>query len=142
MPKKKTGAHIVIPKDSFENADPLGEAYGGDGTGKGAYRMPTGNSWSTYDMFVGGCSVLELAAQDPDGEAVILAEIELMREEMRRRHPGLTDYECDEMRLCDLVKKAGLIDGSAPGLKLVSDISLRCRSLHLTGAQRVAFQKR
>ena len=143
MPKKKFEIEpSVVP--SFADADPLGTAYGGDGTGGGAYRIPTGGDWLTYDKFVCGMLAIEIFGEPSETRAKneILADIQFMREEMREAYPGATDTECDAIRRETLLIKAGFIDGSAPGLGRAEAAHVRLVSMLTTIQSRTRFDKR
>lgn len=131
-PKKKS---LALAQDEHEVV-PLGEAYGGDGTGGGAYKMPAATDWNLYDQYVSGRMHLELAHANNMSEVAVQSEIDLFRDQIRMRYPGVTDSECDDIRLESLAVMAGLIDGSAPGIKLAMDARVRRRSLQQAGASR------
>jgi len=101
----------------------------------------TYESWRSYDAYVRGALVDEIAAREGFSVKQVHADIADMRDRMRDRYPGISDAEADELRMIYLLCEdaRGMI-GEPSALKIIAELRLRQRDITQTASMRAQAQ--
>jgi hypothetical protein len=89
-----------------------------------------------YDAYVRGALAEDIARAANATLAKVHAEIKRMRESMRRRYPGTTDVEADELRAIYLLSADARKMADPSSMRIASELQLRHRDIVSTVAAR------
>jgi hypothetical protein len=100
-------------------------------------RVTSTEPWLTYAEFVRGVTIQELAMRMQMHEHIVRADIEQMREWIRKGHRTFDNDECDAWQRATLLAGAALSEGSSGSLRVAADCNDKLDELARIDAQRM-----